>query len=251
VRKCAFSGPSDVMLSPFEFSRRSLCERVRCAAVRISPFQFRSVWADQPDVHISFQDLSYTLSVPLTDTKVHNLVSAVVDAAKKPFQGKASTTILQALTPTTGLIRPGTMTLILAPPGHGKTTLLKALSGRLSHDSGLTGTVKFNNLTEAENLARGLHVSRLCAYVGQSDLLFPPLTVTETLTYAANSSLPDARLLLQPAPGQPELTPEQKAAAEEVIELDKHRADLLIQMVGLGECASTIVGNDLLRGVSG
>lgn len=30
-----------------------------------------------------------------------------------------------------GALLPGTMTLLVAPPGHGKTSFLKALSGRL------------------------------------------------------------------------------------------------------------------------
>jgi len=205
------------------------------------------VWREQPDVHISFQDLAYTVRVPVTDTKVHNLVSAVADIAKRPFQGQEASVELRALQPSSGLIKPGTMTLVLAPPGHGKTTLLKALSGRLSHDKALTGTVKYNNKTADENMAAGVHVSRLCSYVGQSDLLFPVLTVHETLTFAANSSLPDVRLLLE----DPKLSPADRALVEEVVALEPKRAEMLTQLLGLSECSQTVVGNDLLRGVSG
>ena len=128
-----------------------------------------------------------------------------------------------------------------------KSTFLKALSGRLSHDSSLKGTVRFNNLTDKENLDRGVHVSRLAAFVGQSDMLFPVLTVDETLRFAANSSLPDPRLLLS----DPSLSPEDRVLVEELIAADPQRTDMLIKLLGLEECKQTIVGNDLLRGVSG
>jgi len=209
--------------------------------------KFRQVWRDQPDVTISYDNLAYTVRIPVTDTKVHTLVSAIVDGAKRPFQGAAGSTELKALQPTSGRIKPATMTLVLSPPGHGKTTLLKALAGRLSHDSALSGTVLYNNCTAAQNLANGVHVSRVGSYVGQSDLLFPVLTVTETLRFAAQSSLPDASLLLE----TPGLSDEDRAIVEELIVLDAKRPELLTQMLGLSECANTIVGNELLRGVSG
>lgn len=196
---------------------------------------------------ISYEKLAYSVRIPVTDTKVGTLVTALVDAAKKPFQGKAASVELKALQPCSGRIRPGSMTLVLAPPGHGKTTLLKALAGRLLHDSNLTGTVRYNNLTAEENLARGVHISRLGSYVGQSDLLFPELTVTETLRFSSQSSLPDPRLLIE----TPNLSAEDRAIVNELIELDAKRPEFLIQLLGLSECAQTIVGNDLLRGVSG
>lgn len=216
----------------------------RCCGLLL---QFRAVWREQPDVCISYADLAYTVSVPVTDTKVGTLASVAADLVKRPFKGSGASTILRALQPSSGVIRPGSMTLVLAPPGHGKTLLLKALSGRLSHDKCMAGEVRYNNATAAENLARGVHVSRLCAYVGQQDLLFPVLTVTETLQFAARSSLPDARLLKQDA----SFSAEQQSLVDEVVTLDSQRAELLIQLLGLSECANTIVGNELLRGVSG
>ena len=37
-----------------------------------------------------------------------------------------------------GVIQPGRMTLQLGPPAAGKSTLLKALAGKLAHERGLT-----------------------------------------------------------------------------------------------------------------
>ena len=36
-----------------------------------------------------------------------------------------------------GVVRPGRMTLLLGPPAAGKSTLLKALAGKLAHNGGL------------------------------------------------------------------------------------------------------------------
>jgi ABC-type multidrug transport system ATPase subunit len=59
------------------------------------------------------------------------------------------------------------MTLILAPPGAGKSVLLRALSGRLQHDSGLAGELRYNGLTNEECRKRGIFVTRMASYVGQ------------------------------------------------------------------------------------
>ena len=214
--------------------------------------KLRSVWVDQPDISISWRDLRYRVKVPHTDTSVQTLASALINVAKKPFSGKSSWSYLDALAPSSGVLTPGKMTLILAPPGHGKSTLLKALSGRMQGDSALTGTIKYNGRTASENLANGVYVNRLCAYVGQQDLHFPILTVHETLDFAAKNSIPDANLLRQPPPSNWTMSPEQfNSTVDEVVQLEDKRAALLISLLGMDECSSTIVGNDLLRGVSG
>ncbi len=56
-------------------------------------------------------------------------------AKREPDTSTCSVSILKDCK---GALRPGTMTLLLAPPGHGKTTLLKAMAGRLPTE-GLTG----------------------------------------------------------------------------------------------------------------
>ena len=208
--------------------------------------KLRAVWKDQPDVSISWSDLAYTVQVPKTDTRVQTLATAFAATFTKPFQGTKAYITLKALQPSNGVIAPGSMTLVLAPPGHGKTTLLKALAGRLDHDKNLTGEILFNGRSKAENRRNGVFVNRLCAYVGQTDLLFPTLTVHETLDFSAKNAIADPKLLHR----EGELASE-KEAVDEVVALEKRRAELLIDMLGLRECADTIVGNDLLRGVSG
>lgn len=120
--------------------------------------------------------------------------------------------------------------------GAGKSILLRALSGRLNHDSGLTGSLTYNGLTAAECLARGIHVTRLASYVGQNDMQFPVLTVEETLEFARQNGVADVELL---SPG------------EKLRAMDARRTELLMEMLGLTECRITAIGSDLMRGVSG
>lgn len=121
-------------------------------------------------------------------------------------------------------------------PFSGKSVLLRALSGRLSHDSGLQGSLRYNGLTRAECIARGIHVTRLCSYVGQNDTQFPTLTVEETLEFARNNGVADVNLL----------HPDEALRA-----MDQRRTELLMDMLGLTECRGTYIGSDLMRGVSG
>ncbi|VAH01174.1 unnamed protein product [Triticum turgidum subsp. durum] len=106
---------------------------------------------------------------------------------------------------------------------RGKSTLVDALAGRIARDS-LRGHVTLNG--------EPLHGSRLraiSAYVMQDDLLYPMLTVRETLLFAAELRLSRA------------LSPSAK----------RERVDRLIDQLGLSRAADTIIGDEGHRGVSG
>ncbi|KAG4395178.1 hypothetical protein AAZX31_20G161800 [Glycine max] len=128
-------------------------------------------------------------------------------------------TILKGVT---GIAQPGEILAVLGPSGSGKSTLLHALAGRL-HGPGLTGTI----LANSSKLTKP--VLRRTGFVTQDDILYPHLTVRETLVFCAMLRLPRALL-----------RSEKVAAAEAAI------AEL-----GLGKCENTIIGNSFIRGVSG
>eukprot|EP00808_Paulinella_micropora_P016726 g73067.t1 len=130
-----------------------------------------------------------------------------------------------------GTIRPGTMTLVLGEPQSGKTTFLKALAGRLPLDDQLSmkGVVTYSNLTPQE-----VQVSKLVSFVPQTDRHLAMYTVRETLTFAD-------RFLN----GEPETLP------LELQRIAKLRTELVLHLLGLTGCADTVVGDALLRGVSG
>ena len=206
--------------------------------------KLREHWRDCPDLYIHYSSLHYTLRVPVVEISTPSFLRAgaallfrlVKTLDVTGFLRKNDKTLdLHALASCSGRIAPGHMTLVLAPPGHGKSTYLKALAGRLNRDSKLHGAVTYNGQTGAQLRARGVVLSKLAVYAAQTDVHFPSLTVKETLAFAAENSCAST------APfGDAVLN-----------QMEKERAERLIHMIGLEEAANTIIGNDLLRGVSG
>ncbi|CAN6555416.1 unnamed protein product [Malus baccata var. baccata] len=136
----------------------------------------------------------------------------------KPGQEEQERTILRGIT---GMVFPGEILAILGPSGSGKSTLLNALAGRLTHKH--QGTVLANDraLTKA--------VLRRTGFVPQDDVLYPHLTVRETLVFCSLLRLPRT------------LSKKDKISA----------AESVISELGLHKCENTIIGNTFVRGVSG
>ena len=74
-------------------------------------------------------------------------------------------TTLEVLRDARGCFRPGTLTLVLAPPGHGKSTLLKSIAG--VNPLPIEGEITYSGLTKKELEAKGVSLHRLCEYVTQ------------------------------------------------------------------------------------
>ncbi|KAK1405192.1 ABC transporter domain-containing protein [Heracleum sosnowskyi] len=121
----------------------------------------------------------------------------------------------------TGSVFPGEMLAMLGPSGSGKTTLLTALGGRLGGK--LSGSITFNGKPFSNSMKRNT------GFVTQDDVMYPHLTVTETLVYTALLRLPSS------------ITKEEKV---------RHAQDVITQL-GLTKCKHSIIGDALLRGVSG
>jgi ABC-type branched-subunit amino acid transport system ATPase component len=155
--------------------------------------------------------------------------------ARQPGAAKPAET-LKVLDGVCGVIKPGTLTLVIAPPGHGKSAFLKALCrGLPAGRRGLQGTVTYSGVSARDARAVGVNLGSLVQYVSQLDDHIPFLTVRETLAFIHANAAVDAA-----AHGYPHLAGEHASAVDEVIALLK-----------LQNAQSTVVGNDLLRGVSG
>ncbi|KAM7250818.1 hypothetical protein ACFE04_022701 [Oxalis oulophora] len=128
-------------------------------------------------------------------------------------------TILKGIS---GIVNPGEMLAMLGPSGSGKTTLLTALGGRLGEGK-LTGNITYNNKHFTNIMKRNT------GFVTQDDVLYPHLTVTETLVFTALLRLPNT------------LTSQEKTM----------HAEAVITQLGLTRCKDSIIGDPFMRGVSG
>ncbi|RZB48334.1 Pleiotropic drug resistance protein 1 [Glycine soja] len=154
-----------------------------------------------------------------------------------------------------GIIRPARMTLLLGPPSSGKTTLLLALAGRLDSKLKFTGKVTYNGHGMNEFVPQ-----RTAAYVSQNDLHIGEMTVRETLAFSARVQGVGARydLLAEVSRREkeanikpdPDIDVYMKAVATEGQKAN-FITDYILRILGLEVCADTIVGNAMLRGISG
>ncbi|KAK4559271.1 hypothetical protein RGQ29_008489 [Quercus rubra] len=162
---------------------------------------------------------------------------------------------LPILRDVSGIIQPQRMTLLLGPPSSGKTTLLLALAGKLSKDLKFLGRVTYNGHGMEEFVPQ-----RTSAYISQQDLHIGEMTVRETLTFAARCQGVGQRyeilaeLLRREKAASikpdPDIDIYMKAAALEGLETSIV-TDYVIKILGLEVCADTIVGDEMLRGISG
>ncbi|KAL6212688.1 hypothetical protein ACLB2K_017906 [Fragaria x ananassa] len=120
-----------------------------------------------------------------------------------------------------GVVCPGEILAMLGPSGSGKTTLLTALGGRL-HGK-LSGKITYNSQPFCGS------IKRRTGFVAQDDVLYPHLTVTETLVFTALLRLPNT------------LTRDEKV---------QHVEDVISEL-GLSRCRSSMIGGPLFRGISG
>jgi ABC-type multidrug transport system ATPase subunit/ABC-type multidrug transport system permease subunit len=188
-----------------------------------------------PEITIRYTDLNAVIKqteaqIDRTMKTVPQFVLDNLKAIPNALLGtKPPTTDLKVLDNVSGCIQPGTLTLVLAPPGAGKTTLLKAIANRTDGLAfKIDGRVTYNGLDKSALSARKVNLGQVAQYVDQLDLHLPYLTVEETLLFAARNSL---------------------AEADETAILK--RVNETIELLHLGNCRKTVVGDDLLRGISG
>ncbi|KAF5751756.1 ABC transporter G family member 14 [Tripterygium wilfordii] len=127
-------------------------------------------------------------------------------------------TILNGIT---GIVFPGEILAMLGPSGSGKTTLLTALGGRLTGK--LSGKIMYNSQPFSGS------TKRRTGFVAQHDVLYPHLTVFETLLFTAMLRLPTS------------VTQDEKV----------QQVDQVITELGLTRCRNSMIGGPLFRGISG
>ncbi|KAL8063814.1 hypothetical protein ABFS82_01G050700 [Erythranthe guttata] len=142
-----------------------------------------------------------------------------VNYETKGAQNSKEKTILNGIT---GMVSPGEILAMLGPSGSGKTTLLTALGGRRLSGK-FSGKITYNDRPFSGS------TKRRTGFVAQDDVLYPHLTVFETLLFTALLRLPK------------NLPKEEKT----------RHVENIISELGLDRCRTSMIGGPLFRGVSG
>ncbi|CAI9091520.1 OLC1v1026576C1 [Oldenlandia corymbosa var. corymbosa] len=177
---------------------------------------------------LSFNNLTYSVKIrrkmALPAIFSRAKLGGAGAAAAEPTAGETLFTKTKVLlNDISGEARDGEIMAVLGASGSGKSTLIDALANRIAKES-LKGTITLNG----EHLESRL-LKVISAYVMQDDLLYPMLTVEETLMFAAEFRLPRT------------LSTSKKRA----------RVQALIDQLGLRNAAKTVIGDEGHRGVSG
>ncbi|XLT07586.1 hypothetical protein HN51_053379 [Arachis hypogaea] len=154
-----------------------------------------------------------------------------------------------------GIIKPRRMTLLLGPPSSGKTTLLLALSGKLDPSLKVSGRVSYNGHEMNEFVPQ-----RTAAYISQHDVHIGEMTVRETLTFSARCQGVGSRYDLLSELSRREKEAKIKPDSDIDVYMKATTiggqeaslvTDYVLKILGLDICANTMVGNEMLRGISG
>ncbi|KAF2589370.1 hypothetical protein F2Q70_00040098 [Brassica cretica] len=229
-----------------------------------------------PTVEVKYEHLTvkadcYTgdRSLPSLLNSVRNMGESVLGMVGIQFAKKAQLTILKDVS---GIIKPSRMTLLLGPPSSGKTTLLLALAGKLDKSLDISGDVTYNGYRLNEFVPM-----KTSAYISQNDLHVGIMTVKETLDFSARCQGIGTRydLLNELARREKDagIFPEadvdlfMKASAAQGVKssiitdytlkiggsgsVQISTALASSYILGLDICKDTIVGDDMMRGISG
>ncbi|KAJ1725983.1 hypothetical protein LPJ61_005503 [Coemansia biformis] len=123
-----------------------------------------------------------------------------------------------------GAVYPGELVAIMGSSGAGKTTLMNVLSGRVQGGK-LHGEINFMGAKRDPHSFK-----RMLAFVEQDDLMYPTLTVEETLRTSAQLRLPDTKY-----------TRAEKEA----------RVESVLRQLRLSRVKDSMIGGNGMRGVSG
>ncbi|XP_010254255.1 PREDICTED: ABC transporter G family member 39-like isoform X3 [Nelumbo nucifera] len=217
------------------------------------------VGLDIPTVEVRFEHLNVEAEVyvgkralPTLPNFFFNVLEGLLNSLHVLPSRKRPLSILHD---ANGIIKPGRMTLLLGPPGSGKTTILLALAGKLDTDLKVSGSVTYNGHEMHEFVPQ-----RTSAYISQYDLHIGEMTVRETLAFSAKcqgvSSVYDVFMELLKREKEANIKPDPdidvllKAA---LLEREKGSliTDYILKILGLDVCADIMVGNEMTRGISG
>ncbi|KGN58035.1 hypothetical protein Csa_010583 [Cucumis sativus] len=212
-----------------------------------------------PTVEVRFEHLTIEAdchvgnrALPTLPNVARNMAESAISLVGVKLAKQTKLTILKD---ASGIVKPSRMTLLLGPPSSGKTTLLLALAGKLDPSLKVKGEVSYNGHKLKEFVPQ-----KTSAYISQNDVHMGIMTVKETLDFSARCQGVGTRyeLLSELARREKDagIKPEaevdlfMKATAMEGVE-SSLITDYTLKILGLDICKDTIVGDEMIRGISG
>ncbi|XP_022154233.1 pleiotropic drug resistance protein 3-like isoform X2 [Momordica charantia] len=221
------------LIKHVESDNLKLLRKVRERIDRVG-VTFPSVEVKYKNVHIEAEcEVVHGKAIP---TLWNSLRTKLYDIIK--FCGaKSHEAKIDIIEDASGVIKPGRLTLLLGPPGCGKTTLLKALSGNLDKSLKMSGEICYNGHKLEEFVPQ-----KTSAYISQNELHIAQMTVRETLDFSTRCQGIGSRADLM----------------KEIIKREKEQGiipdsdvDTYMKILGLDICAETLTGDAMRRGISG
>ncbi|CAI5954152.1 unnamed protein product [Closterium sp. NIES-64] len=220
------------------------------------------------DVHVEAGVYVGTRALPTLLNFTRNSLAAALHSLGVELDARRPYPILHGCS---GVLRPGRMTLLLGPPGAGKSTLLQALAGCPDKSLKVSGSVTYNGHALNEFVPE-----RTAVYVPQNDEHIGEMTVRETLDFSARLQGPGLRKVAELERREveqgivPDPTMDAVMKHEGEVLSWQHEGEVLswqhegdgtggqphqhhhrLCAQGLDICADTVVGNNMLRGISG
>ncbi|ONI01101.1 hypothetical protein PRUPE_6G121500 [Prunus persica] len=217
------------------------------------------VGIDIPKVEVRYQNISIegdayvgTRALPtLLNSTLNQLEGLIGLIGLSPSKKR----VVKILHDVSGIVKPSRMTLLLGPPSSGKTTMLKALAGKLDRDIRVTGKVTYCGHEFNEFVPQ-----RTSAYISQHDLHYGEMTVRETLDFSGRCLGVGTRydMLVEMSRREkdsgvkpdPEIDAFMKATSMSGKETSLI-TDYVLKILGLDICADIMVGDGMRRGISG
>ncbi|XP_042453432.1 ABC transporter G family member 41-like [Zingiber officinale] len=238
------------MIKHIENDNRHLLQKLRERIDRVN--------VKLPTIEVRYKNLSVEAKCQVVDGKP---LPTLLNTAKSVLSGLImlpglkTETKIHILKDISGVIKPSRMTLLLGPPGCGKTTFLLALSGKLNKSLKVRGEVSYNGFALEEFVP-----GKTSAYISQYDLDIPEMTVRETLDFSARFQGVGSRAEIMKEVSRrekqagiipdPDIDTFMKAISVQGLERSLV-TDYIMKIMGLDICADTMVGDAMRRGISG
>ncbi|KAK1662280.1 hypothetical protein QYE76_050439 [Lolium multiflorum] len=221
--------------------------------------RFDAVSIEFPKIEVRYEDLTVdayvhvgSRALPTIPNFICNMTEAFLRHLRIYRGGRVKLPILDTIG---GIIRPSRMTLLLGPPSSGKTTLLLALAGRLGPGLKMSGSITYNGHHLNEFVPQ-----RTSAYVSQQDSHASEMTVRETLEFAGRCQGVGIKYdmlveLLRREKNAGIKPDEDLDVFMKALALEGRQTSLvteyIMKILGLDNCADTIVGDEMIKGISG